>query len=163
VPLAKIALGATATVLAALLVLVGLHVVGVLGSTKTSPVTSTLRHRLDAVEADPFVVALLATPHNTQTSMEDLGCQPDNSAESDWNLQAITSVTDSDAVTATIGRAAELGWRPVASSVDQSSAFVKSLTTKSGPVTVELFVARVGPTLEVDVNASAGLACRGAD
>jgi hypothetical protein len=110
----------------------------------------TLRTRADLIENDPFVNALLAAHHSTQSLQESLRCQPAQSAR--WNVRvAMTGGVDLDRLATVLAEPQAFGWTDAGPDV-----YVRAIE----PGVVVKLVATVGPDeVALTTNLSTGLAC----
>jgi hypothetical protein len=141
------------------LVLVVVLVVGValgadairrLDAKDSSSQQQTLRTRIDLIEADPFVNALLASAHSTRTVQELLDCQPQQASR--WNFRAVISGhLDIDRVETLLAQPQAFGWTDAGPDI-----FAKAI--ESG-VVVKLVAVLGRDALTMTANVSTGLAC----
>jgi hypothetical protein len=110
-----------------------------------------LRTRADLIENDPFVNALLAVPHPTQSLQESLRCQPAQSPR--WNVRlALSGGVDLDRLAAVLAEPQAFGWTDAGPDV-----YVRAIE----PGVVVKLVATVGlDEVALTTNLSTGLACQ---
>jgi hypothetical protein len=136
---------ATAVVLAGLVIYLGVSWLNAKDEPRNQ---ATLRHRVDQLESDAFLGALLAADHTTQSITERLTCQ----ASSGWNLRAIARGNlDTAQVTRELQQPEAFGWQSIG-----TNTFSKTI---SPGVTATLSATVSGDQATFTVNVSAGLTC----
>jgi hypothetical protein len=128
----------------------GADAISWLNAKDTTPQQQTLRTRIDLIEADPFVNALLTSAHSTQTVQELLGCQPQQASR--WNFRAVVSGhLDIDRVETLLAQPQAFGWTDAGPDI-----FAKAI--ESG-VVVKLVAVLGLDVFTMTANVSTGLAC----
>jgi hypothetical protein len=137
--------------IAVALIVVGFGIalgVGWLNAKDSPPDQAILRHRVDLLESDAFLGALLAADHATQSITERLTCQP----PTQWNLRAITRGNlDTAQVARELQQPEAFGWQATGPSTYHR--------TIAPGVTATLQATVSGDQATFTLNASAGLTC----